>query len=63
MGREHSVGKEIGRLFRAKVQRRERLSRLSFEEKILILLSLQSIADAVRDPAKGAKGHRWAIRG
>lgn len=60
MEREHSVEKEIGRLFRAKAQRRQELSRLSFEDKILILLSLQRTADEVRNLAKGAKGRRWA---
>jgi hypothetical protein len=63
MEREHSAEKEIGRLFRAKVQRRRWLSRLSFEEKILILLNLQRTADEVRDFSRGTKRRQWVTRG
>ena len=63
MGREHPTGNEIRKLFRAKAERRQGLSRLSFEKKIFILLSLQGIADEVRSLAGRVKRHRWAANG
>ena len=62
MENKRRVQKEVKDIFRAKHARRRALAKLSFDEKIRILVELQTMASDI-GAAEGAIKHRaWNIR-
>ena len=59
---QKQIQKYVQRLFRAKSQRRRGLAKLPFEEKILILIRLQKMAEGISSKEGKAKARVWNIR-
>lgn len=56
------VSAEVGRIFAAKQERRQDLARLSFPEKVRIVIELQQIAATILR-ARGQIAKPWSVSG